>query len=93
MKTEVYSWRLSRDLKSDIERAARRRKVRVSALLEIAMRKWLAENAVDVADDEEQKRLHAAIAPYLGSIRGRDSRRSETASKSVEKALRRQYGR
>lgn len=93
MKTEVYSWRLSRELKSDLERAARRRKVRISALLDMAMRDWLAKNAVDVDDDDEQKRLHAAVAPYLGAIRGRKPRRSETASKVVENILRRRYGR
>jgi len=93
MKTEVYSWRLSRGLKSDLERAARARKVRVSALLDVAVREWLAKNAVDITDDEEQKRLHAAVAPYLGCIRGGNPRRAETASKTVKEILRRRYGR
>ncbi|MGB7849025.1 MAG: hypothetical protein WBL63_25655 [Candidatus Acidiferrum sp.] len=93
MKTEVYSWRLTRGLKSDLERAARARKVRVSALLDMAVREWLAKNASDVADDEEQKRLHAAVAPYLGSIRGHNPRRAETASRTVREILRRHYGR
>ena len=34
MKTEVYSWRLSPDLKDDLEEAARRERVSVSRLLE-----------------------------------------------------------
>jgi hypothetical protein len=93
MKTEVYSWRLSRGLKSDLERAARARKVRVSTVLDMAVREWLAKNASDVADDEEQKRLHAAVAPYLGSLHGGNPRRSETASKTVKEILRRKYGR
>jgi hypothetical protein len=93
MKTEVYSWRLSRGLKSDLERAARIRKVRVSAVLDMAVREWLAKNAVDIADDEEQKRLHAAAAPYLGCLRGRNPHRSETVSKTVKEILRRRYGR
>ena len=93
MKTEVYSWRLSRGLKSDLERAARARKVRVSTLLDMAAREWLAKNAVDIADDEEQKRLHAAVAPFLGALRGRNPRRSETVSQEVKKILRRHYGR
>jgi post-segregation antitoxin (ccd killing protein) len=93
MKTEVYSWRLSRGLKSDLEQSARARKVHVSTLLDMAVREWLAKNTVDVADDEDQKRLHASVAPYLGSLRGRIPRRSETVSKTVKEILRRRYGR
>jgi hypothetical protein len=93
MKTEVYSWRLSAVLKSDLERAARSRKVRVSAILDKAVREWLAKNAVDIADDEEQKRLHAAVAPFLGVLRGRNPRRSETVSQEVKKILRRRHAR
>ncbi len=92
MRTAVYSWRLSPELKSDLERAARARKVRVSALLELGMREWLAKNADDVASNEEQKRLHAAAAPFLGALRGGKRHRAENASRLVEKALRR-YGR
>ena len=93
MKTEVYSWRLSRGLKSDLERAARIRKVRVSALLDMAVREWLAKNAVDVADDEEQKRLHAAAAPFIGIFKGNNPRRSELVRELVRKRLARKYGR
>lgn len=45
MKTEVYSWRLSSELKSDLERAARHRRVPLSSVLEEAARKWLSESA------------------------------------------------
>jgi hypothetical protein len=93
MKTEVYSWRLSRGLKSDLERAARTRKLRVSALLDMAVREWLAKNAVDIADDEEQKRLHAAMKPFIGAISGRNPRRSEMVRDLVRKRLARKYGR
>ncbi len=93
MKTEVYSWRLSRELKSDLERAARIRKVRVSALLDTAMREWLAKNAVDIADDEEQKRLHAAAEPFIGAIAGSNPRRSDMVCEIVRKRLARKYGR
>jgi len=34
MKSEVYSWRLSAKMKSDLEAAARREDLSVSALLE-----------------------------------------------------------
>ena len=93
MRTEVYSWRLSRGLKSDIERAARLKKMPVSAVLDSAVRDWLAKNAKDVAGDEEQQRLHAAIEPFIGAIRGTNPRRAENASMLIKKSLRRRYAR
>jgi hypothetical protein len=93
MKTEVYSWRLSRELKTELERAARSRKVRVSAILDSAVREWLAKNAQDIAGDEEQKRLHAAVEPLLGAFAGRNPRRSEMVREIVRKSLARKYGR
>jgi hypothetical protein len=93
MKKDVYSWRLSRGLKSDIERAARLKKMRVSAVLDSAARDWLEKNAKDVAGDEEQQRLHAAAAPFIGSIRGTNPRRAEAANALIKKSLRRRYAR
>jgi len=93
MKTEVYSLRLSPDLKADLQRAARRRKVHLSAVLETAAREWLQRNAADLEDDEEQKRLHAAVAPFIGSIQGNDPYRSQKVSEIVRENLRRKYGR
>ena len=58
MKTEVYSWRLSRELKSDLEREARLRKVSVSSVLETAVRDWLRKSNADVPDDQAQRKLH-----------------------------------
>ena len=93
MKTVVYRWRLSRRLKSDLQRAARSHQVPVSTILNLAVRKWLAKNAVDIANDEDQKRLHAAVAPYLGAIAGGDPGRSEIVREIVRKRLARKYGR
>ena len=93
MKTAVYSLRLSPGLKADLERVARNKKTRLSNILEMAIRDWLSKNAEDVSSDEEQKRLHASIAPLLGSIKGSDTRRSENASPLIKKSLRRRYGR
>lgn len=77
MKTEVYSWRVSSNLKLELARFARRRKVPISTLLEMALREWLAKNAGDIADDEDQKRLHAVAERYFAVVRGRDPRRPE----------------
>jgi hypothetical protein len=93
MKTQVYSWRLSAELKADLEREARARKMRISSILDLAVREWLAKSAAHIANDEMQKKLHAAVAPFIGAIRGGNPRRSEMASQLVRKELRRKYGR
>jgi len=87
MKTEVYSWRLSGELKSDLEREARLRKVPLSSLLESAIRDWLEKSGEDVAGDEAQRQLHAAAANCLGVLAGGNARRAETARRAVRKRL------
>ncbi len=93
MKTEVYSWRLSGELKSELEREARLRKVSVSSVLETAARNWLKRSGTDVPEDEAQRRLHRVAARCLGVLAGRDPRRAETAREAVRKRLRRRYAR
>ena len=93
MKTEVYSWRVSREKKSRLERAARTRKVHVATVLDIAVDEWLAKNGDVVTDDEEQKRLHAAAKQYIGVISGKNPRRAETSSAEIRRSLRRKHGR
>ena len=92
MKTEVYSWRVSADLKSDLERAARRRKISLSAALDLAARRWL-ESAAPEDDEAEQKRLHEAVSKFIGTIAGGNPRRSEQARQIVRERLKQKYGR
>jgi hypothetical protein len=93
MKTEVYSWRLSSELKSELEREARLRKASVSSVLDIAIRNWLKKSAVSDDEDEEQRRLHEAAAKSLGALAGQNPRRSETTRKLVRQRLGRRYAR
>jgi hypothetical protein len=94
MKTEVYSWRLSSDLKDDLEEAARRERISVSRLLERIAREWLKTRASAAEDDEaEQERLKAIAMQYVGTIRGGDPDRSAEVSKRVREILARKYGR
>jgi hypothetical protein len=94
MKTEVYSWRLSPDLKDDLEEAARRERISVSRLLERIAREWLKTRASAAEDDEaEQERLKAIAMQYVGTIRGGDPDRSAEVSKRVREILARKYGR
>jgi predicted transcriptional regulator len=93
MKTEVYSWRLSGELKSDLERRARLRKVPVSAVLETAVRDWLKRSDTEVPEDEAQRRLQAAAADCLGTLASGNSRRAEKARDVLRKRLRRRHAR
>ncbi len=93
MKTEVYSWRLSGELKSDLERQARLQKVSISAILDTAVREWLKKSAIEVSGDEAQRKLHAAAEKYIGALKGLDRDRAETVRETVRKRLRRRYGR
>jgi len=94
MKSEIYSWRLSPDLKSDLEEAARRERVSVAQLLERIAREWLKARAAAAEDDEaEQERLRAIAMQFVGTIRGGDPDRAAEASKRVRELLARKYGR
>jgi hypothetical protein len=93
MDTEVYSWRVSRELKSDLERQARIRKTSVSAVLNLAVREWLKQSAVSVGEDEEQRRLHEAGMKCVGVIAGGNPRRAETAREATRERLKRRNAR
>jgi hypothetical protein len=94
MKTHVYSWRLSGNLKSELERAARLRRAPVSAVLEQAARAWLSQNAAELADDEEtQRKLHAAAERCFGTIEGLGPYDAERVRETVRRRLREKYAR
>ena len=93
MKTEVYSWRLSEELKSDLEREAHLRKVSVSSVLETAVRDWLKKSNTDAPDEQAQRKLHTAATRCLGVLTGLNSRRAETAREVVRRRLRQRYAR
>ena len=93
MKSEVYSWRVSTDVKTGLEREARRRKLSLSAVLDLAAREWLSKAGGSDGEEEEQRRLHAAASESIGSFAGGDSRRSENARAALRQRLRRRYAR
>jgi hypothetical protein len=57
-----------------------------------AAREWLHRSAANVAEDEEQRRLHAAAAECLGAFAGGDPRRAERGKQAIRTRLRRRYG-
>jgi hypothetical protein len=89
MKTEVYSWRVSRELKSGLEREARRRKLSLSAVLDLAALEWLNKSGPETGSEEEQLRLHMSAGKAFGSIAGEDPSRSTNVRQSVRERLRR----
>lgn len=93
MKTEVYSWRVSPELKSDLEREARRRNISLAAALDLAVQQWLKLQQCDEDDLARQQKLHSAAAKCLGTLAGGNPRRAETAREAVRESLRRRYGR
>jgi hypothetical protein len=66
MKTEVYSWRLSPNLKRDLERAARDEGVPVSRLLERVTEDYLAQRRKD--DEAEQARIWKRMEKSIGKL-------------------------
>ena len=93
MKTEVYSWRVSPDVKTLLEREARRRKISMSAALNAAARAWLQNSATDNQGEEEQRRLRKTASKCLGTLASGNARRSETASEAVRDRVLRRHGR
>lgn len=93
MKTEVYSWRVSTELKSELEREARRQKVPVAAVLDRAAREWLKNARASADDEKEQRRLHRSAEKFFGVIRGGDPTRSQRVGEIVRKRLGERYGR
>lgn len=93
MKTEVYSWRVSPDLKTDLEREARRRKISLSAALDLAAQDWLKKRDGDPNDAARQQHLQRAAAACFGKFAGGNSGRSESARQAVRDRLRRKHAR
>ena len=93
MKTEVYSWRVSRELKSDLEREARRRKLSLSAVLDLAATEWLRNTDAGSEPEQEQQRLRQAAAVTFGSLAGANASRAQNARDTVRDRLRKRYDR
>src|SRR2546423_14689857 len=68
-KSEVYSWRLTPALKSELEGAARDEETTVSALLERITYDWLKGRGRS-DDKAEQERMRAAAIAAAGKYKG-----------------------
>jgi|SRR6185295_4645410 len=95
-KTEVYSWRLSPRLKSDLEEAAHAEQKSMAELLEQIAREWLErfrDSSGNGDDDERQRILHEAGMKFVGSIQGNDLVHAENARSEVRKRIAQRHGR
>lgn len=67
-KSEVYSWRLSTELKTKLEAAAKDEKTSIGTILDRAVREWLdARVPSDEDDAEQQRRLRERAMKAIGT--------------------------
>ena len=92
MKTEVYSWRLSPHLKSELQEAARAERKSVADLLEEIVKGWLQHaRGQDDAEGESQQRVREAVMKCAGTIEGRPDL-AENARSEVRARIARRHG-
>ena len=91
-KTEVYTWRLSSAMKASLEEAARNKKRSVAQLLDEIVAEGLdAAREENEAEINNQRRLHARAARFLGCMTGGVARRSERTRELVRARLKRRH--
>lgn len=89
--TEVYSWRVERQLKESLESAARDERTSVAGLLSRIVRDWL-RGSYDITEDQgAQNRVREAATPYLGTVHGNDPLRAREASARVKQKIREKH--
>lgn len=87
-KSEVYSWRVTADLKAALEDAAREERTSVGKLLGRMARQWLHDRAAGASESEVvQRRIRALSARFVGSLAGGHPRRAEGARREVRERL------
>jgi hypothetical protein len=86
-RSQVYSWRLSRELKEFLEAAARDEGASVAEILERIATEWLDRRRDRLAEDR-QAALRESSAPCLGSLAGGDPERSLRARADLREKLR-----
>ena len=92
MKTDVYSWRVSRARKAALEEAAREERTSIAALLDRATDEWIRSRQERAGGDErEQARLRHAAMRFIGALHGSDPDRSRQARVRVRAKLARRH--
>lgn len=87
-KSEVYTWRVSPEIKATLEEAARSTNRSVAQLLDEIVTEHLSSgDRAGESELEQQRRLHSRAARLLGSISGGVPRRSERTRELVRARL------
>jgi hypothetical protein len=93
-KSEVYTWRVSSAMKASLEEAARNTNRSVARLLdEIVAERLDTTGRTSEAEMDNQRRLHARAARFLGCMTGDVARRSERTRELVRARLKRRQAR
>jgi len=90
MRTQVVSWRLTKDLKSALEEDARKRGLTVSAVLDSAVHKWLETSQAE--ERRQSQRAQSQAAPFVGAIND-DTWSSTKVRQTVRDRIKRRHGR
>src|SRR5215471_850379 len=94
MKTEIYSWRVSTEIKSALERAARREKTTVAGILDRITAEWLHGRRALIEDDAwEQAKLHLRAQEFVGKLPGSNPNRAASVRPLVRRLLAQKHGR
>lgn len=93
MKGEVYSWRVSREVKMALEREARQAGVNFATLLDRMAQEWLQTRRTIESDEDRQARIHSAASELIGSISGGQPHRAERSRETVRAIIRKKHGR
>lgn len=92
-KTEVYSWRLSRQLKEQLEEAARSEQKSLAELLEQIARDWIERSRQrGESEEEQQRRLREAAMKFIGVLESGNPNRAENARSEVKARIARRHG-
>jgi hypothetical protein len=89
MKTAVYSWRVSPEIKSALENEAHQRGETVARLLDRITGEWLALQGAQRSDErQEELRARERALRACGTIAGGDPNRAANAREEVRRLLR-----
>jgi len=92
-KTEVYSWRISPQIKRTLEQEARREGTSVAVLLERITKEWILSRTDREGDDEKQAHLRASVNRTIGAISGSNPNRAAQARATIRKRILLRHGR
>jgi hypothetical protein len=87
-RSEVYTWRVSRALKTSLEEAARNERRTVAGLLEEIVTDHLRRvGERGASETDRERRLHARAERFAGRIASGKSGRAEAARELVRERL------